>query len=120
MIQGEEGVESREAKIAVGWVAINRMNANTAEFGGSTLYGVITKPNAFQGYKSSNVPSSQSLEVAKGILDGSIADNTNGALFFVNSANDITSIVSSCDPGYSKYGSLYAYHDYCKAAAAVV
>lgn len=120
MIQGEQGVESREAKIAAGWVAVNRMKANTLEFGGNTLQGVITKPNAFQGYKSSNVPSSESLDVAKGILDGSIADNTGGALFFVNSAKDISSIVLACDPGYSKYGSLYAYHSYCRAAAAAV
>ena len=118
MISGEESIESRDAQIAAGWVAVNRLNSGNF---GATLSAVITQPKAFQGYNFANTYSDDILSIAQGILGGTIADNTNGALYFVNTKNYIDPILSNCGANYKKMGStMYVYSKYCSTIPSAV
>ena len=85
MIDGEEGIAGNEAMYAAGWIAINRMNKNSVEFGGNTLSGVITKPNQFVGY-ATGVSDSGSLNIASLIWKsrGEVPEQYKDYLYFVN------------------------------------
>ncbi len=91
MMWGEERSWGELGMSAVGWIAINRLNAGW----GSDILDVLTQPGQFQGYSSKD-PSPedpdyalflQALEIATGILSGdteNYPDPTTGALFFGN------------------------------------
>ena len=54
MIYGEAGNQSEQGKRGCAYVAKNRKDKNTSEFGGNTWEGVLLKKNQFTGLTSSN------------------------------------------------------------------
>lgn len=89
MIYSEAGNQTEKGKRGVAFVAKNRKDKNTTEFGGNTWSGVILKVNQFAGMSTSNAlkPDTSSsawedsLEIAKNI---SSKTNSIGSCLWFN------------------------------------
>ena len=97
MLFGEARGQSDEEKAAVAYTAINRIN-DGKKWNGTTLKGVILCPKQYSCFNS-NDPNRRLLEnpgahdsqsygaclrVARNVLEGRVADPTNGATHYFN------------------------------------
>ena len=73
VIASEAGGESEAAQIMVGWTVVNRMKQK-----GYQTVSLIP----FGQYAHGSMPTLNSLRIAKGILEGTIRDNSQGATNF--------------------------------------
>ena len=73
VIASEAGGESEAAQTMVGWTVVNRMKQKGYQAVSSIPYGQ---------YAHGSMPTLNSLRVAKGILEGTIRDNSQGATNF--------------------------------------
>ncbi|KAF8361506.1 hypothetical protein PRIPAC_88429, partial [Pristionchus pacificus] len=84
--------EPYEGQVGVAHVIKNRTRANRGYFGGGSIAGVCLHPNQFSCWnnvKQENIhPIGQGWEEmdewVRGVLDGTVADPTNGALYYIN------------------------------------
>ena len=102
-IYGEARDQGEEGMAAVGNVVINRLNKKS--WYGDSIQEIIKLPEQFSLYNAETKPDKypkdqnyidtmnattddpyfvQSMEIARGILDGSIKDNTDGATHYFN------------------------------------
>ncbi len=72
LIVTESGGLSRVTQTAVGWTVRNRMIRN----------GTAQVDHAWHGYQHGKAPTAAAILIAKGILDGTIPDPTDGATHF--------------------------------------
>ena len=93
---GEARGCSKDEKVAVGWVVLNRVNDKKQRFG-KGIEGVILKPWQFSCFNKNdlNRPKLENpekhdekswkecLEVAKSLLSGELKDPTNGATHYI-------------------------------------
>lgn len=110
MIYSEAGNQSEEGKRGCAFVAKNRKDKNTTEFGGNTWEGVILKANQFAGMTTSNALKpdttssawSDSLEIAKNL---SKKTNPIGSCLWFNT-NSLYAKQSKTESGkeYYKFG----------------
>ncbi len=73
VIASEAGGESEAAQIMVGWTVVNRMKQKGYQTVSSIPFGQ---------YAHDSMPTPNSLRIAKGILEGTIRDNSQGATNF--------------------------------------
>ena len=102
-IYGEARDQGEDGMSAVGNVVLNRLNKKS--WYGDTIEEIIKLPEQFSVFNAETVPESypmddnykatisvttddpyfvQSMEIARGLLDGRIKDNTNGATHYFN------------------------------------
>ncbi|GMR33561.1 hypothetical protein PMAYCL1PPCAC_03756 [Pristionchus mayeri] len=110
--------EPHEGQVAVAYVIKNRARANRGYWGGSTIAGVCLHPRQFSAWDNrkpeTTNPSGQGWEGmdswVKGVLDGNVADPTNGALYYINPALCNPSWTKNVRAG-AKIGNHQFYHD---------
>lgn len=78
VIYHEARGESREGKIAVGHVVLNRVKSGKF---GRDVYSVVWQPRQFSGMRRYQVPA-EYLTLATGIMNGNVANNVGKSLFF--------------------------------------
>lgn len=132
MIYSEVGDQSKKCKRAVAYVALNRRNLNTAEFGeGGTFAAVILKKNAFEGMttKAAREPDTDSaawkdsLEIAQNLsaqenpigkcqffvmtsLYKKKIKTVNGMTQYCFSSNDCETVINSYEIGSETFFEL--------------
>jgi len=82
IVQSEAGVCSKEGKIAVAAVVLNRVRAGFAD---GTVKGVVSEHSQFTSYNDSSYrqkPSQDAIDAANAAAAGE--DPTNGATFYYN------------------------------------
>ena len=80
VIYHEARGESQEGKIAVGHVVLNRVKDPRFP---NTVYKVVYQPKQFSNMRSYRVPP-EYLTLARGILNGNLANNVGKSLYFNN------------------------------------
>ncbi len=79
-IYAEARGEAAEGQIAVAWVVRNRVDSPVTWWG-TNYQSVLDKPYQFN---SQAITTPALCQIAEGVMDGTIEDNTNGATHFHN------------------------------------
>lgn len=131
MMWSEERSEGEAAMRAAGFVAMNRVGKSSFS---STLSGVLEQTNAFSlnnAFDGSLTGADATakvlaLSLASDIVNNRISDTTAGALYFVNSVDDLSSTITSCQATSSNFlyqkvsTTMYVYNNFCQAMANAV
>ncbi len=97
MIWGEQRSQGLDAMAAAAWISKNRYNAGWGSYEQiitrAQFHGLAT-PTAVTGLSGPDATAwTEALRIAQGVVDGTIADPTGGALYFGNDVPDANVLV---------------------------